>query len=623
MGKILRLVLYLVGGLVGLIVLAAIIVLSIVDPNDYRDDITALVQDSTGRALTIEGDLGLSVFPWLALEIGPTRLGNAPGFGDAPFAQVEQVQLRVRLLPLLRGELEMDTLVLDGLRLNLARNAGGVNNWDDLVPQAPAGEAGRQAGSAGEQAAALAGFAIGGIRISDAELVWDDRASGVRYVAAPLSLRTGAIEAGEPVDMELSVRFKGNEPPVEGGILFTTRARLSASLQQIAFEGTEFALDLSGEGVPGGELKARFTTEAALDIGRQTVELSKLAARFDESTLEGSIRVAGFDRPAVRFDVALDRLDLDRYLPPQAEGEAPVPATPTTAAAAGASVLPVDTLRRLDLDGTVRLGSLKAFRLHSEAVEVKLAAKGGRLSVHPARASLYGGSYNGNMQLDVRGSQPRISLNESLSKVQIGPLLKDLTGKDTLTGTAELQAQLSALGQTPGALKKTLNGRLSFAFTDGAVKGINLAAMVRKARARIRGEPLPADGGPNQTDFTELRGSATVTNGVVDNRDLLAKSPLLRVTGQGTVDLPREAVDYLLKAKVVGTLEGQGGRDITDLKGLVIPVQISGSFSQPVYTLRLDEALKQSAERKIRKKVDKHRQELERRMREKLKGLFN
>jgi len=218
-------------------------------------------------------------------------------------------------------------------------------------------------------------------------------------------------------------------------------------------------------------------------------------------------------------------------------------------------------------------------------------------------------------------------MNETLAAVQVGPLLKDLTGKDSLTGRTQASANLVTSGQTPEDFKKTLNGKVSFAFTEGAVKGFNLAAMIRKAQARINGQPPPAETGPNQTDFSEITGTASVTNGIVRNRDLMAKSPLLRVEGTGDIDLPQESLDYLVTAKVVGSLKGQGGKELTDVKGVPIPIQLSGTFTEPKYKIRLDKALKASAEKKVKKKLDKKLgKELEKRglgdQVDQLKGLF-
>jgi AsmA protein len=276
----------------------------------------------------------------------------------------------------------------------------------------------------------------------------------------------------------------------------------------------------------------------------------------------------------------------------------------------------------------VKVDRLKAFQLSSTDILIKLKAKDGRLRVHPAQARMYQGSYSGDLGLDVSGKQPKISMNEKLDGVQVGPLLKDLTGEDKLSGATRAGAVLTTGGQTQEALKKNLNGTLEFAFTNGSVKGFNLAALIRNAQARLKGETPPADQGPNQTDFSEMTGTAKVTNGVISNNDLKAKSPLLRVEGKGDVDLPRESLDYLLTAKIVGSLEGQGGKTLEELKGVAIPVQISGSFAEPDYQVRLDRVLKDAAEEKVKKKLEKKLDKqiekgLDKQLGDQLKGLFH
>jgi len=697
MGKLIRILAYLVGALALLIIVAAVVVPMVIDPNDYKDDIAAAVEAKTGRTLAIEGDIGLSVFPWLAVEIGPTRLSNAPGFSNRPFAVVKKVSVRIKLLPLLHKQVEMGTVVLDGLQLSLETRADGKTNWADLAAHEagqakPAPEAAPSEPSSGQLA--LAGLAIGGVRISDANVLWDDKKQGARYQVEGLSLRTGAIEPGATVPVELGMQLDVSEPPVKGPVNFSGEVSLSQDSQTIRLAKSELTTDLKGAGLPGGALKSRLGFDSVvhldsgeLDMPRLVVDLlgltlegtvqgkqlfnapavnadlkikefvprqliaalgqplpvvsdatvlgkadaslklaatadsarvSDLRLRLDDSSIDGNLSMANFARPAIRFELHLDQIDVDRYLPPQT-GEPAVPVTPTTAAAAGAQMFPVDTLRALDVDGSLKIDQLKAYQLNSTDIVVKLVAKGGQIRVHPAQANMYQGSYNGDLNLDVRGKQPKISMNEKLAGVQVGPLLKDMTGKDTLSGATRGSAVLTTSGQTPESLKKNLNGTLDFAFTDGAVKGFNLAAMLRKAQAQLKGQPVPTEEGPDQTDFSELTGTATVTNGVISNRDLMAKSPLLRVEGTGDVDLPAESLDYLLTAKIVGSLKGQGGKELDDLKGVSVPVQISGTFAEPKYQVRLDKVLKDTTEKKVKEKIEK---KLEKKFGDQFKGLF-
>lgn len=656
MAGMLRGLLVAAGAALALLVLAIIVLPMVVDPNDYKPQISQAVESATGRSLMIEGDLDLSVFPWLGLAIGRTELSNAPGFGEQPFARVDEVQVRVKLLPLLSRELVMDTVVLKGLQVSLQTDARGRTNWTDLSGGGQPGTAETPASSGDAAVPALAGLAIGGIEVSDARVVWDDRPNDSRYVVDDLDLSAGAIGSGARVPVSLSMSLSGTglpedglEPELEFQVAVDAAAgTLDLSALRFTLAGLVLEGDLAGERIASDD--ARFRGDFRIDefsprallvalgqpqpvtsdpqvLGKagatlrlaatpDSLELSDIRLQLDDSSVEGNLSVANFARPALRFDVRLDAIDVDRYLPP---GQEPAPATPTGAAAAGAGMIPVETLRGLDVAGKLFIGQLKAMQLRSRDVNVEIKAKDGVARIHPASASMYEGQYQGDISLDVRGATPVISMNERLAGVQVGPMLTDLIGQERLVGKTDASARLTVRGQTTEDFQRSLNGKLSFAFTDGAVKGVNLVRLIRKAQATIKGKPLPDSSEPEQTDFSELRGTATVTNGVVRNNDLLAKSPLLRVDGKGKVDLPEQTIDYLLTVKLVGSLEGQGGRDIQELRGVAIPVQVGGTFARPTYSLKLESVVKDAAKQKVQDKIE---QKLEQQFGDKLKGLF-
>lgn len=705
MGKIIRFAILLAVGLFVLVLVAAIAVPFLVDPNDFKDDITRVVQEKTGRTLTLDGNLGLSIFPWLGLELGAAKLSNAPGFGTESFAAIRQAEVRVKLLPLLKKSIEMDTVVLDGLILNLEKNARGETNWADLAGEQPSAET--PPAETGDGGMALAGFAIGGLRIKDARVVWDDRSTDTRYVFSPLSLETGAIEPDEPVSIDLQLHAVGTKPAIKGDVTFAGELALSEDFQKVSVKGADLSVDASGDGLPGGQLKGSVKSDVELDMQAQTlaadkllisglgmvlegklsgdkvledtrtvsgefkirpfsprkmlvdlngsapqtsdasvldradaqwnfrlagnsVELTDLVAHLDDTTLKGQLAVTELDKQAVRFDLAVDEIDVDRYLPPPTDA---TPAAPTPAAAPAA--LPLDTLRTLNLNGTVKIGALKAYQLRSQNVEMTVSAAGGKLRVNPARAKLYDGAYDGDVRLEVQGDKLRMSMDESLDKVDVGALLTDMTGKDRVTGTLTAVAKLTGIGETPDAIKKTLSGNLALAFADGSVKGVNLVRIVRQAQAVLKGKPFTEKSDTEQTDFSAMNATATVADGVVRNEDLDVKSPLLRVQGKGSADLGKETIKYLLTTTFVGSLEGQGGKDMDELKGIPIPIEVNGTFAAPRYEPRLDEALKQVAGEKVKQEVEKKKDELKEKaekklkkqldkgLNDKLKGLFN
>jgi AsmA protein len=687
MGKFLKIIIGLGVAVLGLVLVLVVALPLIVDPNDYKDEIAAAVETHTGRNLTIEGDIGLSVFPWLGLDIGSTQLSNAAGFGEQPMATVENVQVRVKLLPLLKKQLQMDTVKLAGLQLYLGRNAAGKTNWEDLQGETPAASDEPKSQEPEGDISPLAGLAIGGVEVTGAQIVWDDRSVPARYEINDLSLTTGAITPGQPVDLDLNFRVAATEPAIQGAFELQGIIGLSDSLQQIRFDDAGLSLDLQGDTLPGGQLELVMASSIAVDLEQQTLEIPALELetlglkisgavsgtgitgddpqfsgaltiaefvprdviqalgqeppltadpavlgkadawldweastrhvnakaiklRLYDTRVNGNASVTKFDDPAVAFTLQADRLDADRYLPPAAETSEPVAATPAATAAGGAGALPVETLRGLKLDGTLIVGNLKAYNLVSSNIEVRIKSQDGLLRIHPAGASMYSGQYKGDITLDVRKDTPRISLNERFVGIQAGPFLKDLTGEDTLLGTADMHARLTGDGATPEAMRKTLNGDASFSFTDGAVKGVNIAGLIRNAQAKIQGKPVPGGDLPNQTDFAEMKGTATVTNGMVSNEDLSMKSPLLRIAGKGKASLPDETIDYLLTTKIVGSLEGQSGKALDELKGVAIPVRIGGTFSKPTYTPDLAAALGDVAKEKAKEKIEEKAQDL-------------
>ncbi len=657
MKKTLKIVLI---GVLSLIVLVALLLTGVVlfvDPNDFRGQISSQVEKHTGRELAI-GNIDLSVFPWLGLELSQVSLSNAPGFGEAPFARVEETEVRVKLLPLLGRELEVKTIRIQDLALNLARNAQGVTNWDDLTAgdQAPAPQPAKDQPSS-QTGSPLAVLAVGGLEIRNAAVSWDDRQQERSFVLENLNLSVGAVQPDDPFDVDMSCTIRSREPALEADITMKTRARAATSLDRFTCNDLVLGVTASGGAVPGnrvdldlsadvdldmageslsvqelqlalyeltltgnvsgskilsqptfqGELDLReFSPKALLqELGQPPLEttdpealtrlsaraefaatatsvtLDPLAATLDDTAMQGQAAASQFNKPAISFDISLDAIDVDRYLPPPADTPPSEEASAEPSSSAGIP-LPVDALRTLVLDGSLSLGRVTVKNLTATDIAVKATARDGVLTVDPARASLYQGGFKGFARLDVRQDIPRIAIRKSLDSIQAGPLLTDLADKQVLSGTGTVTADLTTAGLTPEEMQKNLDGTLSLKFLDGAVYGINIPKMLRDTVKRVKGQqPDPTE--VQRTDFAELSGTATIAKGLVRNNDLLLKSPLLRVTGQGEVDLPPETIDYLITTRVVGTLEGQQGKELSELKGLNVPIRITGTFDQPSF----------------------------------------
>ena len=349
-------------------------------------------------------------------------------------------------------------------------------------------------------------------------------------------------------------------------------------------------------------------TQVAIDTqvagNRNDVTLSGLNLTVDESRIKGDMAVANIADPAVSFALSIDAINLDRYLAPQADvrtGDVAVAATAPggAAAAAAATELPVETLRKLKMKGEAGIGALviRKARLHN--VRVAINARDGDIRITPA-ADLYEGKYRGNISLNAAGAQPVLNLDESLTGIQVEPLLTDLKGKSKLRGKGDVSARLTAAGNSTQVMKQTLNGQAAFVFRNGAYKGINLGKLLRKAQSGF-----VAGAAEEETDFTEMGGTVQFVNGVAHNNDLAAKSPLLRIDGKGSANLVTEQIDYVLNANVVATAQGQGGKELANLAGFTVPIRISGTFDNPQYGPDFAGMAKARVEQELQKQLGK------------------
>ncbi len=777
MKKTLKIIAIIVGVLVVLIAATAIIAPMVINPNDYKDDIAKAVHERTGRELRIPGNIELSVFPWLGVQLGEVELGNAKGFGPKPMARVTSADVKVKLLPLLRKHVELSTISLHGLQVNLSRNAQGRTNWADLVQPPSAGApspAKKPAGAPAKGGAPIAALAVGGLDVSDASVVWDDRQSGQHVSVEHLQLESGAVSPGKPFPLKLSMDVASRAPAIKGHLSLDGRMNIDLARERYRADGLDFAARLSGAGVPGGQAEAKLNAEAlAVDLKAQSLQgkglriegpgitltghttgshllgepelvgqldakisdgtalfkaagaagavpdpaaldgatlalpfrvslakdsatvkplklqwrdltlsadvraehikkapaihanlttnsfsprklaealkldlpptadpkvltkaalstqlsastsaasLKDLKLTLDDSTLTGSASAREFAKPVVRFDLALDHIDADRYLPPPAKGKGgqPTAASPGQAAAGAAVQLPLKQLRRLDLQGSLRVGKLKIAKLNATDIRFNARSHNGRISLSPLSAKMYRGSYAGNLGLDVTGKTPRLSADESLSGVQLGPLLKDLSGKDPLVGTANVKAKIDAEGIDPKQVRRTLNGNARFSVDNATLKKVNIPHELCKAYALIKRLP-PPPAADDKTDFTNISGSATIVNGVAHNKDLSAESTLLKVKGQGTANLATEQLDYETTVTLVKSLKCTAQADLTDLKFVEIPMHLGGTFTNPSVKLDVARAL----QAKVKQKVEKKKEEVREKAKEKLKNELN
>jgi AsmA protein len=391
-----------------------------------------------------------------------------------------------------------------------------------------------------------------------------------------------------------------------------TPVLLNLDSQTVQLPGIAGDLTATGPDVPGKTLKAAVQGGARADWGKRNAN-AELALKVDESNIQAKLGVANWAQPAIQFDVIADRLNVDRYFPPQKQAAAGPGAGPGAGKGAGgapAAEKPIDlsALKTLNATGNVRIGALQVQNIKAEQVNAGIKAAGGRLDVSPMSARLYDGTLAGSAA--VNANDNRFVVKQDLSGVSVGPLLRDAANKDVLEGRGNLALDVTTVGATPDALKKALGGTARLALKDGAIKGVDIPGAIRTAQAMLgskRALEQQAKGG-KQTDFSELAASFVIKNGVAHNDDLQGKSPLLRLGGAGDIDIGAGAMDYMAKASIVATSTGQGGKDLARVAGVTVPVHITGPFESLKYTVDVGALAAGAAQDALTRELDRQLQ---------------
>ncbi len=862
MGKLVRYLLYFFGFLVLLIIAAVILVPRFVDPNDFKPQIVNLVKDKTGRDIKIEGDIKLSVFPWIGISLGKVELNDLPAFGNQQLLAVDGADVKVKLLPLLSKEVELDRVSLDGLKLNLVKLPNGSANWETLTSkennasepietpaETPKSSDTADADITDKAGSGLAALSIAGLSLNNAQISYDDQATPQKVVIDQLNLNIDEVSFGNPIpfdaefiasvsDPQLNDRMKVSgqltlneamdqftidklelNTDVEGSVVQQGKVQIDLSSSQIKFDkntmsvelpsGLKFningkggqlpavfnaslqlpkasisnqfsqfdlgALDLTaqlegeavkqgkvninlnssaikfnqktfsahlpsglkldinggggelpekfnaslqlpsisianqdkfdlgqlslnahaqGEQFPGGKIDAQLTTKVSGDLAKQLVSLSdiqlnaadlvikgqltgnkiidapefkgqltldelnakklandfgislpemqdpnalsKLAfsselfiskqaarlknlnIRLDDSQLQGQLAVNDFETQAITFNLKLDKIDLDRYMPPkskQVEKKADRSATEKvqTQAAAGSDsdttaasaneIIPIETIRKLNLNGKLVINEALVNGLKAKNVQFSVKGKDGLVDARPSIGKFYQGSINAGVVVNAKQQTPTLKINNRIANIAIEPLLKELMEKTYISGTANMGTNLSASGATEQTIISTLNGDITANFLDGAIYGINIPKMIRDGVSTLQGKAVDKSA-TNKTDFSELNMVSKINNGVVTTEKLELKSPLIRILGKGKLDLNTKKLEYRTRVKLVDTLKGQGGNSPTDLTGIPIPLLITGTLDNIRYELDTKAAMQEALKTKVGKQAE-------------------
>jgi AsmA protein len=644
----------LAGAIILLVMAGLLAVWLLVNPNDYKDRIAAAVKGATGRELILKGDLKLSVFPWVALELGPASLGNPPGFGAEPFLAFDRAAVRISLWRLLHKRIEIQRVEIDGLDLRLRKDVRGVANWESFGQTAP-----RSASTAKEEIGDSVPE-LAGVRVTNG------RVSYQNVVVQRLGFETGAIGAhgvtpvrigfdanrGVPAEsLTVSAKFifsadaqykllrfegvslsgllnrpgdgrpahwEASLPTIEVNL---TAQNLSVPAYDLSYssahvtgklQATNFLDDLSAAGSAAlaplslrefaprlglvlpktrdPRALAQLSGNSDFRYGANALTFESMQLQIDDTHLKGGAALAMQPR-ALRFDLTVDQIDLDRYLSVEEGSPLPLPPKPVaTPAAAETSKLP-------DVDGTLTVGSVHFSPLDFTNVRLTFASKDNVVHLFPSLAQIDGGSYSGNITLDDRGAIPILSMDEHLSGIDMTRLLAATPYKGRLSGHGSVNLKATAHGAAPESIMQTLSGQFDANLADGALEGIDLGYELAAAQALVKHQSVPSRKGPARTKFDAFKMSAKIASGVANTTDLIIASPLLRVTGQGNANLANKAIDL----QMLASLSKAPGATVAN-----VPLKVTGTYVDPIVRPDVEALAKGEVKQKLQDVLKKN-----------------
>jgi AsmA protein len=565
-------------------------------------------------------------------------LGAPPGFKEKDFITIKSFEFQVKLLPLLFKNIQVKQFVLVEPRIVLEKSKKGKANWEGLgkvateVPAKPEARE-KKPKDKGGGGLPIESLVVGTFIIKDGNILWIDHVREERHELKELTLSLDGISLDRPISMSLSGLVEGKafslegkigplgKKPGEGAVTLDLSASIVETVEakvqgQVTDAATRPVYDLDVQIEPFSPRKLatafgkplpltpadpavlkRLALKGSFQGSAQTLRVKDGVLELDDSKLRLSADIKEFSKPNVTFDLNLDQIDLDRYLPasqsePGKSGDATQPAKKTDQPAKKTDYTP---LRKLVLDGRVHIDKLKVKNARVQDIDLKIRGRNGVLKLDPFNMRLYEGTVKSKATLDVRRNTPATKVSLQMSGVEVRPLLKDLKDKDILEGNTRAQLALTMRGDSAEKIKQTLSGKGEFHINDGAIVGVDLASMARNVKVafgrEVKGGERP------RTDFAELNAPFTLTNGLFETPNTRLKNPFLRLKAKGKADLVNETLDFRVKPKFVGTVEGQGG-DMSR-SGVAVPVLVTGTFSSPRFRPDLEAIMKESLKKEL------------------------
>tara|TARA_R110001583_G_scaffold10698_9_gene49245 strand:- start:38005 stop:40029 length:2025 start_codon:yes stop_codon:yes gene_type:complete len=653
-------------GVIALLAITITLLLIFVDPNNYKSEIEAQVKNNLNRDLHINGDIGWTFYPQLGFSSGEIKLDNLSGFSRPHLLKINEASLGINILPLLKGEISIGKLTLDGFEITLLTDKKGVSNLDNMgaekTPETPGNTETETASD--EDSAPFFAFnkaQLAGIEINNALIEVEDLQAGSYQKITINEIKLGEFSFDKETDFAINTKLVIDD--LQADIQLSSRILVNEALSNVEVKALQIDTLVTGNALPNGQLKSVLKTDisialkdnkvtlSGLDINTQIeadnipnkkvstqinaavtylldsqlATINNLKFKVDEIELAGEVSVQTGDITKVRYNLEGNTWDLNNYIS-KAEDKAAAPTESSTTEEP--EVEPdLSFLNTLDIDGQLNIAGVKVDNIKIGQIKKHLIVKKGKAQIKPLTVELYEGLLTLNSEVSDSKGLNEYNVSTTLKDVMIRQLLIDAAEVDLISGNTSFNFSGKGQGLTATKIKQGLVGNGDFKMLDGELYGVNIPQEIRILKAKITAQTPPTSDNIKKTDFASLTGNFSIDKGLVNNQKLLMLSPVMRLDGSGLVQIIQETLDYKLSISPLSKSTEE--TDYVDLNGVTIPMLIKGSFTDPKISLDTEsalkgqlkakaDALKAQAKEKVEAEIDKQKEKIGSKVQEKL-----
>ncbi|HGX0216287.1 TPA: outer membrane assembly protein AsmA [Escherichia coli] len=577
--------------------LSALVLL--VNPNDFRDYMVKQVAARSGYQLQLDGPLRWHVWPQLSILSGRMSL-TAQG-ASQPLVRADNMRLDVALLPLLSHQLSVKQVMLKGAVIQLTPQTEAVRS--EVAPVAPRDNTLPDLSDDRGWS-----FDISSLKVADSVLVFqheDDEQVTIRNIR--LQMEQDPQHRGS---FEFSGRVNRDQRDLTISLNGTVDASdyphdLTAAIEQVNWQ-------LQGADLPKQGIQGQGSFQAQWQESHKRLSFNQISLTANDSTLSGQAQVTLTEQPEWQLRLQFPQLNLDNLIPlnETANGE-------NGAAQQGQSqsTLPRPVISsRIDepayqglqgftADILLQASNVRWRGMNFTDVATQMTNKSGLLEITQLQGKLNGGQVSLPGTLDATSINPRINFQPRLENVEIGTILKAFNYPISLTGKMSLAGDFSGADIDADAFRHNWQGQAHVEMTDTRMEGMNFQQMIQQAVERNGGDVKAAENFDNVTRLDRFTTDLTLKDGVVTLNDMQGQSPMLALSGAGTLNLAEQTCDTQFDIRVVGGWNGES-KLIDFLKETPVPLRVYGNWQQLNYSLQVDQLLRKHLQDEAKRRLN-------------------